>query len=76
MEGGGAVIDSFLRRDLFDELVLFTANKLLGGGESVQIFSSGRSVADPLVLTNYEILDFSEGYILHWCRSPVCGEGG
>jgi len=75
VEGGGAVIDSFLRTGLYDELVLFTANKLLGGRESVQIFPSGASVDDPLRLDGYEIMEFPAGFVLHWCRSPICSGG-
>ena len=55
VEGGGRVIDSFVRQGLFDELILFHSGKLIGGGDSVQPFFSG-------------VEDLAQAPELHDCR--------
>ncbi len=64
VEGGGALIGSFLNSRLCDELVLFTADKLLGGNNSVEILSEGVPLADPVVLTGRKIFKLNDGYII------------
>lgn len=64
VEGGGRVIDSFLSRGLCDELLLFTANKLIGGKESVELFSSGVKISQPLCFTREDILELKTGFII------------
>jgi diaminohydroxyphosphoribosylaminopyrimidine deaminase/5-amino-6-(5-phosphoribosylamino)uracil reductase len=77
VEGGGEVIGSFLQRELYDEIILFTAHKLLGGRDSVQLFSSGKKIAEALVLAEPEILTFDSGCIVRGFRAPAShGPGG
>ncbi|MEN8154292.1 MAG: bifunctional diaminohydroxyphosphoribosylaminopyrimidine deaminase/5-amino-6-(5-phosphoribosylamino)uracil reductase RibD [Acidobacteriota bacterium] len=64
VEGGGSLISSFLKKSLGDEIVLFTSDKILGGKDSVELFSDGRPLKDHIVLKNREILDLDEGYII------------
>lgn len=66
VEGGGAVINSFLANGFFDEAVFFIADKLLGGNtnESVQLFAHGATVADPLTLKNRQIVQLDSGFII------------
>jgi len=46
VEGGGRVIDSFIRQRLFDEAILFFSNKIIGGRDAVQVFASGAESLD------------------------------
>ncbi len=64
VEGGGSLISSFLTKNLCDEIVLFTSNKILGGKDSVELFSEGRTLKDPVIFRDREILEHDEGYIL------------
>ena len=64
VEGGGALIGSFLNSRLCDEIVLFTADKLLGGESSVDILPEGVLLADPVKLTKKKIFKLDEGYII------------
>ena len=41
VEGGGRLIDSFIRQRLFDEAVLFFSDRIVGGREAIQVFASG-----------------------------------
>ena len=41
VEGGGRLIDSFLRRGLWDEAVFFYSGRIVGGRDAVQPFASG-----------------------------------
>ncbi|MCP5052866.1 MAG: bifunctional diaminohydroxyphosphoribosylaminopyrimidine deaminase/5-amino-6-(5-phosphoribosylamino)uracil reductase RibD [bacterium] len=68
VEGGGALWDSFLRRQLYDEIVLFTANTLIGGENSVQLFASGASVSHPVTIGDRHIIPLQTGYILRGFR--------
>ena len=68
VEGGGTLFDSFLKAQLYDEIVLSIANKLIGGESSVQFFSSGVSVSSPIVLEEREIIPLETGYILRGYR--------
>jgi len=64
VEGGGKVINSFLKKGLCDEIILFIANKFIGGKESVELFSTGVEVSKPLCFTHEEILELKTGYII------------
>jgi diaminohydroxyphosphoribosylaminopyrimidine deaminase/5-amino-6-(5-phosphoribosylamino)uracil reductase len=64
VEGGGSIINSFLSAGLYDEIVLFTADKLIGGTLSVQLFAEGAAVANPLELKNREVIPMKNGYIV------------
>jgi len=64
VEGGGGMFDSFLRTRLYDEIVFSTANKLIGGKESVQFFAEGVSVSEPIYLINSKIIALETGYIV------------
>jgi len=68
VEGGGQVISSFLRTGLYDEIMLFTADKLLGGGDSVQLFADGASVSSPVKLEEREILPLETGFLVRGYR--------
>jgi diaminohydroxyphosphoribosylaminopyrimidine deaminase/5-amino-6-(5-phosphoribosylamino)uracil reductase len=64
VEGGGALTGSFLAAGLYDEIILFTADKLIGGRESVQLFPGGASISNPVTLDRREILSLDTGYIV------------
>ncbi|MEN8221951.1 MAG: bifunctional diaminohydroxyphosphoribosylaminopyrimidine deaminase/5-amino-6-(5-phosphoribosylamino)uracil reductase RibD [Acidobacteriota bacterium] len=64
VEGGGVLIGSFLNSRLCDEVVLFTADKLLGGKNSVEILSEGVPLTDPVKLTGKKIIKLDDGYII------------
>ncbi len=64
VEGGGNMIDSFLKEKLYDEIILFCADKLIGGKESVELLCSGVSTSNPIIFKKREILEFDSGYIL------------
>jgi diaminohydroxyphosphoribosylaminopyrimidine deaminase/5-amino-6-(5-phosphoribosylamino)uracil reductase len=68
VEGGGGVINSFITTGLYDEIVLFTADKLIGGTLSVQLFAEGAGVSDPVRLKEREILCLETGYIVRGYR--------
>jgi diaminohydroxyphosphoribosylaminopyrimidine deaminase/5-amino-6-(5-phosphoribosylamino)uracil reductase len=68
VEGGGSVINSFISTGLYDEIVLFTADKLVGGTLSVQLFAEGAAVSNPVKLKEREILSFATGYIVRGYR--------
>jgi diaminohydroxyphosphoribosylaminopyrimidine deaminase/5-amino-6-(5-phosphoribosylamino)uracil reductase len=62
VEGGGRVIDSFIRERLYDEVVLFVAHTLIGGRDSVQLFASG-------------VADLREALALADCHWSACAGG-
>ncbi len=64
VEGGGALISSFLSSGLCDEVVLFTADKFLGGKNSVEFFSEGVPITDPVKLKSRSIMELDGGYII------------
>jgi diaminohydroxyphosphoribosylaminopyrimidine deaminase/5-amino-6-(5-phosphoribosylamino)uracil reductase len=69
VEGGGRVLDSFIRERLFDEMVLFFSNKIIGGRNSVQIFASGVArIEDALELVDCRWSEFASGSILRGYR--------
>ena len=68
VEGGGMLFDSFLKAQLYDEIVLSIANTLIGGEPSVQFFSSGASVSSPIVLKEKEIIPLETGHIIRGYR--------
>lgn len=65
VEGGGKVIDSFLALGLFDEVTLFVAPILIGGGESTTLFASGADrLENALRLTGVETIRLASGMII------------
>jgi len=64
VEGGGALISSFLSSGSADEIVLFTSAKLLGGKNSVEIFSDGVPLTDPVKMESSKIIKINDGYII------------
>lgn len=70
VEGGGALFNSFLKTDYYDEIILSQAGTLIGGRESVQLFADGTSVSTPIELNEREITQFKTG---HFIRSLKVG---
>lgn len=68
VEGGGTLFDSLLKTQLYDEIVLYTANTLIGGDSSVQFFTSGTDVSSPIVLKKREIIPLDTGCIIRGYR--------
>jgi diaminohydroxyphosphoribosylaminopyrimidine deaminase / 5-amino-6-(5-phosphoribosylamino)uracil reductase len=68
VEGGGRVLDSFVRERLFDEMAIFFSNKIIGGRNSVQIFATGDRLADALELVDCRCTEFASGSILRGYR--------
>lgn len=68
VEGGGGLFDSFLEEKLYDEIILTAAGTLIGGKDSVQLFSRGTSVSSPIELKEREITVFESGYFIRGYR--------
>ncbi|MCX6554457.1 MAG: bifunctional diaminohydroxyphosphoribosylaminopyrimidine deaminase/5-amino-6-(5-phosphoribosylamino)uracil reductase RibD [Candidatus Aminicenantes bacterium] len=69
VEGGGRVLDSFVRERLFDEVALFISNKIVGGRNSVQIFASGVArLEDALELVDCRWSEYTGGTMLRGIR--------
>jgi diaminohydroxyphosphoribosylaminopyrimidine deaminase/5-amino-6-(5-phosphoribosylamino)uracil reductase len=69
VEGGGRVLDSFIRQQLFDEVALFIANKIVGGRDAVQIFASGVTrLEDALELVDCCWSEYAGGAMLRGFR--------
>jgi len=65
VEGGGAVLDSFLRRRLFDEVDFFYAPKLVGGREAIEPFATGVARLDEaLRFARTEWIALTDGMLL------------
>jgi diaminohydroxyphosphoribosylaminopyrimidine deaminase/5-amino-6-(5-phosphoribosylamino)uracil reductase len=65
VEGGGKTIDSFIKQQLFDEIILFVARQIVGGKTSIQLYESGStSLAQALHLVGSERIELASGYIL------------
>ncbi len=74
VEGGGQVIDSFLRQRLFDEVILFTAGKIVGGKEAVALFATGvERLNRSLELPEHELLELESGFIWRGWRRCLPG---
>jgi diaminohydroxyphosphoribosylaminopyrimidine deaminase/5-amino-6-(5-phosphoribosylamino)uracil reductase len=73
VEGGGRLIDSFLQSGLFDEIILFTADKLLGGGDSVQLAAGGFPLPAAIQLENREVTPLENGYIVRSVKLDTPG---
>ena len=63
VEGGGEIISSFLSKKLFDEIILFTDKKIIGGKGSVELFNKGTLISDPVNFSTSNIIEFDSGYI-------------
>jgi diaminohydroxyphosphoribosylaminopyrimidine deaminase/5-amino-6-(5-phosphoribosylamino)uracil reductase len=68
VEGGGQVLDSFVRERLFDEMAIFFSNKIVGGRNSVQIFASGDRLEDALELVDCRWSEFASGTMMRGYR--------
>jgi diaminohydroxyphosphoribosylaminopyrimidine deaminase/5-amino-6-(5-phosphoribosylamino)uracil reductase len=68
VEGGGQVLDSFVRERLFDEMAIFFSNKIIGGRNSVQIFASGDRLEDALELVDCRWSQFASGAMMRGYR--------
>lgn len=68
VEGGGRVLDSFIRERRFDEMDLFFADKLIGGRNATQIFASGFPIDKALELEDCRWIPFADGSILKGYR--------
>lgn len=68
VEGGGRVLDSFIREQRFDEVDLFFADKLIGGRHSSQVFASGFPIDEALELEDCRWISFADGSILRGYR--------
>lgn len=74
VEGGGQVLDSFIRRRLFDEVAFFISNKIVGGRDSVQIFASGVArLKDALELVDCRWSEYAGGAMLRGYRKCLPG---
>jgi diaminohydroxyphosphoribosylaminopyrimidine deaminase/5-amino-6-(5-phosphoribosylamino)uracil reductase len=74
VEGGGRVLDSFIRRRLFDEVAFFISNQIVGGRNSVQIFASGVSrLEDALELVDCRWSEYAGGTMLRGFRKCLPG---
>jgi diaminohydroxyphosphoribosylaminopyrimidine deaminase/5-amino-6-(5-phosphoribosylamino)uracil reductase len=69
VEGGGRLIDSFIRGRLFDEMILFFSRKVVGGRDSVQMFASGvADLQEALELTDCRWSEFAAGQVMRGYR--------
>ncbi len=69
VEGGGRIIDSFIRARLFDEMILFVSRKVVGGRDSVQMFASGAAdLQEALELTDCHCSEFASGQVIRGYR--------
>ena len=73
VEGGGRLIDSFLQSGLFDEMILFTADKLLGGIDSVQLAAGGFPLPEAVQLENRVVIPLDSGYIVRSVKLDAPG---
>jgi riboflavin biosynthesis pyrimidine reductase len=74
VEGGGRILDSFMRQRLFDEVALFISNKIVGGRNSVQIFASGVArLEDALELVDCRWSEYAGGTMLRGYKKCLPG---
>jgi len=70
VEGGGGVLDSLLRRQLFDEVYFFLEYKLVGGRRSVEPFAGGvEDLSRALRLVRVETLRLDTGIVVRGYRT-------
>jgi len=63
VEGGGEIIDSFLKNSLVDEVILFFGNKIVGGKESVEVFKSGFLLKNSIEFKHYSLNNINDGFV-------------
>ena len=68
VEGGGRLIESFLAKRLYDELILFTAPSILGGKTSVELLAGGAGIKSPVRFKDVRIIELERGHILRGLR--------
>lgn len=73
VEGGGRLIDSFLRSLLYDEIILFTADKIVGGTDSVQLSATGVPLSAAIQLERRQVIPFEDGYIVRSVKAGATG---
>lgn len=69
VEGGGALINSFLKEGLYDEIILGQSPTIIGGKDSVQLFAHGTSVSTPIRLEEGEIFTLQSGQVIRAYRN-------
>jgi diaminohydroxyphosphoribosylaminopyrimidine deaminase/5-amino-6-(5-phosphoribosylamino)uracil reductase len=69
VEGGGRVLDSFIRERRFDEAAFFISDKIVGGRRSVQVFATGVArLEDALELADCRWTEYAGGVMLRGFR--------
>ncbi len=68
VEGGGSVIDSFLKRGIYDEVAVFTSPRLLGGKDAVELHRSGTLIKYAEELKEWDVTSLESGYIFRGYR--------
>jgi len=68
VEGGGKLISTFLKEKLFDEIILFTERKIIGGKDSVELFIDGTRLDKPVNFSSSKIIETDNGYIFRGIR--------
>jgi len=64
VEGGSQLINSFIRKRIYDEIILFQAGKLIGGKESGELFADGIKVSAPVFIKDREVTELEKGCII------------
>ncbi|MBN2399435.1 MAG: bifunctional diaminohydroxyphosphoribosylaminopyrimidine deaminase/5-amino-6-(5-phosphoribosylamino)uracil reductase RibD [Candidatus Aminicenantes bacterium] len=69
VEGGGRVLDSFVREQRFDEVAFFISDKIVGGRNSVQVFASGVArLEEALELVDCRWTEYAGGTMMRGFR--------
>ena len=59
---------------LADEMVMFTASKIIGGRDAIELCASGVPLSRPIRLIRPEIVELDSGYMIRGCiNSPPKG---
>jgi len=65
VEGGGKTIASFIKQNMFDEIMLFSSRQIVGGKTSSQLYEAGSaSLAQAMHLVDCERIELASGTIL------------
>jgi len=63
VEGGPTLMNSFITQGLWDEMVLFSAASLLGGGNAPGLLSAALPVNKPLRFSRYRVFELPGGFV-------------
>ncbi len=63
VEGGARVLNSFLKKGLFDELILFYSNRVLGGINSLTPFSEGWLLNEAKMTNQFSLTQLESDFI-------------